>query len=140
MVFPYKQVLMVGATAGIGAAMADRLVKEGVKVIAVGRRQDRLDAFVQKHGSDRSSRVRFDINQREKMDEFVSKVTKDYPDLDCVFLNAGVQSTVNLAQPEKVDLASFHSEFSTNFNSFVDLSVKFLPFLMQKQTETGLIL
>jgi NADP-dependent 3-hydroxy acid dehydrogenase YdfG len=101
---------MVGATAGIGAAMADRLISEGVKVIAVGRRHDRLDAFVQKHGTQKASAVRFDISDRQSIDEFVSEITKTYPELDCVFLNAGVQSTVNFAEPEKVDLPAFHSE------------------------------
>ncbi|KAK5258268.1 hypothetical protein LTR40_008233 [Exophiala xenobiotica] len=139
MAFPYRQVLMVGATAGIGAAMADRLISEGVKVIAVGRRQDRLDAFVEKHGAQKASAVRFDISDNQSVDEFVSDITKTYPELDCVFLNAGVQSTINLAEPEKVDLPAFHSETSTNFSAFVDLTVKFLPFLMSKKTETGLI-
>ncbi|EXJ85028.1 hypothetical protein A1O3_05703 [Capronia epimyces CBS 606.96] len=139
MAFPYKQVLMIGATAGIGAALADRLILEGVKVIAVGRRQERLDAFVQKHGKEKASAVRYDISDREGMDTFVSTVTKAYSELDCVFLNAGVQSTINLARPEKIDLAAFHSEVSTNFSSFVDLSIKFLPFLMAKESQTSLI-
>ncbi len=51
MPFPYKHVLMIGATSGIGVSMADRLVKEGSKVIAVGRQQDRLDHFVQNNGT-----------------------------------------------------------------------------------------
>ena len=149
MPFQYSRVLMIGATAGIGAAMADRLVQEGAKVIAVGRRQDRLDAFVNKHGSDKASSATFDISDRGSMDQFVDRsvyiclsskapylndasVIKTYPDLDCVFLNAGTQSTIDLAQPTKVDLSAFHSEIDTNFTSFVDLTMKFLPFLMKK--------
>jgi len=139
MAFPYKQVLMVGATAGIGAALADRLVLEGAKVIAVGRRKERLEAFVQRHGAEKASAIRFDISDDKSMDQFVSDVTQNYPGLDCVFLNAGVQSGINLAEPEKVNLAAFHSEVSTNFSSFVDLSIKFLPFLMRKKTATSLI-
>lgn len=139
MSFPFKQVLLVGATAGIGAAMADRLVYEGVKVIAVGRRQDRLDAFVHKHGSDKASAVQFDLSDSKNMDDFVSGVTQTYPDLDCVFLNAGIQSVVKLAEPETVDLSAFHTEMSVNFSSFVDITIKFLPFLKSKRSETGLI-
>lgn len=138
--FAYKRVLMIGATAGIGAAMADRLVLEGAKVIAVGRRQDRLDAFVRKHGEEKASAVRLDLGDRGEVDGFVRKVTQAYPDLDCVFLNAGVQSPIDLSQPTKVDLPAFHAEISVNFTSFVDLAVKFLPFLMSKTSETSLIL
>ena len=73
MPFPYRHVVMIGATSGIGAAISDRLVQEGSKVIAVGRRQDRLDDFVSKHGKDKASGVRFDISDRENMDSFVER-------------------------------------------------------------------
>lgn len=73
MSFPYKQVLLVGATSGIGAAMADKLVQEGIKVIAVGRRQERLDAFVQKHGPSRADSICFDITDRAGLDNFVNE-------------------------------------------------------------------
>lgn len=68
---PYKSVLLVGATSGIGAGLADRFIAEGAKVIAVGRRQDRLDAFVEKHGSDKASSVRYDVTDRAGLDAFV---------------------------------------------------------------------
>ena len=162
MPYQYKNTLVIGATSGIGAAMADRLIQEGSKVIAVGRRQDRLDDFVRKHGSDKASAVKFDITNRQNMDEFVKELinpvsvplgcyttkiltniyfstVNTYPDLDCVFLNAGVQSQINLAEPAKFDSSAFHSEIETNFSSFVDLTMKFLPFLMSKNTDTCLM-
>jgi NADP-dependent 3-hydroxy acid dehydrogenase YdfG len=71
MSFAYKRVLLIGATAGIGAAFADKLILEGAKVIAVGRRQERLDAFVQKHGQEKASGLRYDMNDRAGMDAFV---------------------------------------------------------------------
>lgn len=74
MPFQYKNILMIGATSGIGAAMADRLIQEGSKVIAVGRRRDRLDEFVRKHGKDRANAARFDITDRQNMDEFVKEL------------------------------------------------------------------
>jgi NADP-dependent 3-hydroxy acid dehydrogenase YdfG len=74
MVFQYKRILLVGATAGIGAALADKFIEEGgSKVIAVGRRQDRLDAFVAKHGAERASAIRFDVTDRAGLDAFVNK-------------------------------------------------------------------
>ena len=161
MPFQYKNTLVIGATSGIGAAMADRLIQEGSKVIAVGRRQDRLDDFVRKHGSEKASAVKFDITNRQNMDELVKElvnpfpvplgcyttkiltnifsITNTYPDLDCVFLNAGVQSQINLAEPAKFDSSAFHSEIETNFSCFVDLTMKFLPFLMSKKTDTSLM-
>lgn len=69
---PYKRVLLVGATSGIGAALADKFILEGSKVIAVGRRQERLDAFVEKHGGDKASGVRYDVTDTAGMDAFVN--------------------------------------------------------------------
>ena len=73
MPFQYKRVLLVGATAGIGAAMTDKLIQEGSKVIAVGRRQERLDAFVKKHRPSVASGVRFDTTDKAGMNAFVNK-------------------------------------------------------------------
>lgn len=56
---------------GIGAALADKFIQEGAKVIAVGRRQERLDAFVEKHGSDKASGVKYDITDKANADSFV---------------------------------------------------------------------
>ena len=74
MPFQFKQILMVGATSGIGAAMADRLVQEGSKVVAVGRRQDRLDDFVRRHGQEKASAMKFDITDRQNIDQFVKRL------------------------------------------------------------------
>jgi NADP-dependent 3-hydroxy acid dehydrogenase YdfG len=61
MPFPYKTVLVIGATSGIGLALAEKMISVGAHVIVVGRRQENLDAFVQKHGGDRVSAMKFDI-------------------------------------------------------------------------------
>lgn len=73
MPFKYRSVLMVGATSGIGAALGDRLVEEGSKVIAVGRRQERLDDFVRKHGQEKAAAISFDISDKQGMDAFVAE-------------------------------------------------------------------
>lgn len=61
MAFGYKAVLMVGCTSGIGLALAERMIENNIFVVAVGRRKDRLDAFVAKHGSDKVAASQFDI-------------------------------------------------------------------------------
>ena len=73
MAFPYKHVLLVGATAGIGKGLADRFIKEGVKVTAVGRRQDRLDEFVKAHGESKADSVAFDISKLDQTPKFAAE-------------------------------------------------------------------
>jgi NADP-dependent 3-hydroxy acid dehydrogenase YdfG len=72
MSFQYRRVLLIGATAGIGAAMADKLIQHGASVIAVGRRQDRLDAFVKKHGAEKASAIAYDVTDSAGLDAFVT--------------------------------------------------------------------
>lgn len=58
---PYNKVLLVGATSGIGAALAEKLVENGIFVIAAGRRKENLDKFVAKHGTHKAAGVPLDI-------------------------------------------------------------------------------
>lgn len=134
MPFSYRCILMVGATSGIGLAMAEKLIREGSKVVAVGRRQDRIDDFVHKHSS-KANGFAYDINDSQKLSNFVHSVTTRCPDLDCLFLNAGVQGIYDLTKPDQMDLASFHKEMNTNFTSIVNMTTAFLPFLQNKQQE-----
>lgn len=67
MPFPYKKVLIIGATSGIGKALATKLVENGTQVIISGRRKENLDAFVQQHGSDKVMTKVFDITRLEKV-------------------------------------------------------------------------
>ena len=73
MPFQYRRVLVIGATSGIGQALASRLIAEGSSVIAVGRRKEKLEEFVHKHGKDKSTAVPFDITELDKIPNFVTK-------------------------------------------------------------------
>ena len=82
----------------------------------------------------------FDITDLRDIPKFANDITGQHPDLDCVFLNSGMQRAVNWAEPEKVDLEAMNLEVLTNYTSFMHLTKAFLPFL-QKQApkETAII-
>lgn len=67
MSLPYQKVLLVGATSGIGAALADKLVENGTFVIAAGRRKENLDKFVAKHGASKAAAAVVDILKLESV-------------------------------------------------------------------------
>ena len=73
MSFQYKKILVIGATSGIGEALASRFVKQGSSVIVVGRRKDKLEQFVHEHGAENASAVPFDITELQKIPNFVTK-------------------------------------------------------------------
>lgn len=113
--FKYNKILVLGATSGIGWAMAKKFVDEGSSVIVTGRRKENLDDFVAKYGKDgKVDSVQFDITDLKGIPKFVNDVTSKHPDLDCVFLNSGIQRHVNWKAPENVDLDMLETEFTTN--------------------------
>lgn len=50
--FQYKKVLVIGATSGIGWAMAKKFLDVGSSVIAVGRREAKLEEFKEQYARD----------------------------------------------------------------------------------------
>jgi len=71
--FPYEKVLILGATSGIGLALAEKLISNGSHVVAVGRRQGNLDQLQQKHGKEKVSIYQFDVNELDKIPKFVDE-------------------------------------------------------------------
>lgn len=67
MSFPYKKVLIIGATSGIGKTLADKVIQNGSKLIAAGRRKENLETLLQQHGSDKVSTKVFDVMQLEQV-------------------------------------------------------------------------
>ncbi|KAL4787237.1 hypothetical protein BJX76DRAFT_354423 [Aspergillus varians] len=137
MALPYKHCLAIGATSGIGLAMATQLIQTGAKVTVVGRRQERLDEFVQTHGPEKANAVAFDITRLDDIPAFAKNVMTKSPELDCIFFNAGTQSPFDVA--EEFDLARFHDEVKINFSSFVSLTHALLPYLKKNPSPTAFV-
>lgn len=135
----YSKVLIVGATSGIGWALAEKIVADGKYVVIVGRRQSKLDEFVKKHGSDKVDSIVFDITKVDQIPKFVKDVTNKHPDLDSIFLNSGIQRSFDFSKPETVDLEVLEMEFKTNYLSYMHLTTAFIPFLQKQEKETSLI-
>lgn len=139
MSYAYNKTLVVGATSGIGWALAEKIVQDGKQVIIVGRRKEKLDEFQQKYGSEKVQCIVFDISKLEEIPDFVKEVTSKNADLDSVFLNAGIQRGFDFSKPETVDLSVLEMEFRTNYLSYIHLTTAFTPFLQKQNKETSFI-
>ncbi|EUC34238.1 hypothetical protein COCCADRAFT_4381 [Bipolaris zeicola 26-R-13] len=135
----YNKILVVGATSGIGWALAERIVQDGKQVIIVGRRQDKLDEFKNQHGNDKVDSFVLDITKLDEIPKFVKDVISKHPDLDCVFLNSGIQRGFDFSRPETIDLDVLEMEFRTNYISYMHLTTAFIPFLQRQSKETSLV-
>ena len=64
-------------------------------------------------------------------------ITKSHPDLDCAFLNAGVQYVMDFSKPHTVNMAEIKHEMTVNYLSFVALTHAFMPFFLQRKAAIG---
>ncbi|KAK3327006.1 hypothetical protein B0T19DRAFT_420580 [Cercophora scortea] len=140
MPFPYKTVLITGATSGIGLALAEKMIASGIFVIAVGRRKDRLDALVAKHGPSKVVGEVFDVSDLDALGPWASKITTTYPTLDAVLLNAGFQRTLDFTNPTAISLPAVTAEVTTNYLSPVHTITHFLPHLFSLSPSPAAIL
>lgn len=81
-----KIVLVTGATSGIGAAVARRLATQGHRVLAGGRRADRLAELA----GDNLQVRRLDVTDRADFAAFVDHAIAAYGRIDVIVNNAGV--------------------------------------------------
>jgi NADP-dependent 3-hydroxy acid dehydrogenase YdfG len=78
--------LITGASAGIGRATAVQLARQGADIIALGRRQDALDALAAQAPAGQIRTLAGDLND----EAFVQRVEALAPELDAFVNNAGV--------------------------------------------------
>ncbi|TFK57386.1 NAD(P)-binding protein [Heliocybe sulcata] len=121
-----KCVLVIGATGGIGRALAASIQALPSKptVIVSGRRKDRLEELA-KTGL---KTIQFDANaDADSLKEFVDELLEQYPQLDTVVFSAAVQHEYDFTKPETLDLKKFYSELNLNYITFVTLITYLLP-------------
>ena len=68
-----KTVLITGATSGFGKASVHRFANAGWRVIATGRRAERLQKLVDELGADKVHAAAFDICDSAAMDDALSQ-------------------------------------------------------------------
>ena len=95
-------VLVTGATAGIGQAIARRFVKEGARVIAAGRRSDRLDALKAELG-ERLLPVTLDVTDKAAVKAAFASLPADFAQVDVLVNNAGLALGLEPAQAARLE-------------------------------------
>ena len=87
-----KVALVTGAGTGIGKAVALAFLREGYRVVLVGRRIDPLNEVAGEVGTDRALPVATDVSQPESVAALFAKIREKFGRLDVLFNNAGVNS------------------------------------------------
>ncbi|GAB4476841.1 MAG: SDR family NAD(P)-dependent oxidoreductase [Erythrobacter tepidarius] len=126
-----KIAFVTGATAGIGRATVRRLVKDGWRCIATGRRQERLDALVAELGADKVLPLCFDVRDTPAMDAALASLPVAFRDIDLLVNNAGLARGLSAAQNASLD--DWQTMIDTNITAMVVLTRKLLPQLIERK-------
>ena len=84
-----KNIIVTGASGGIGNSIIEKLNLAGANILASGTRIEKLEELKNKFANIKI--LKFDISQSDKIEEFVEAATKELGgSLDCIVNNAGV--------------------------------------------------
>ena len=90
-----KNIIVTGATGGIGSSIVKKLSETGANIIASGTKVHKLEELKKKFNNIKI--LPFDISQNDKVENFIEQASKELGgNLDCIINNAGVVSD-NLA-------------------------------------------
>ena len=84
-----KNIIVTGASGGIGNAIIKKLSEAGANILASGTRVEKLEEL--KNNFKAIKIKKFDISQKDKIEEFIENSTKELGGtLDCIVNNAGI--------------------------------------------------
>tara|TARA_Y100001970_G_scaffold222982_1_gene274424 strand:- start:20 stop:757 length:738 start_codon:yes stop_codon:yes gene_type:complete len=82
-------ILLTGATGGIGNSILEELVNAGAQVMATGTNEEKLNAIKNKYQSVKVKK--FDISEHKEIENFINKVSEEMDNkIDVLINNAGV--------------------------------------------------
>ncbi len=112
-------VLVTGATAGFGLAIARRFAADGARIIALGRRAERLAALAAEIGGDRVHPLAVDVTDRAAVEAGIAGLPAGFAQIDILVNNAGMARGLEPAQAADLD----------DWDAMVDTNVKGLMYM-----------
>ncbi len=117
-------VLITGASAGFGEAMARRFVKEGHRVIAAARRSERLEALHKELG-EALLPMTLDVTDKASIEQALAELPDAWKPIDVLVNNAGLALGVAPAHQARLD--DWETMIETNVRGLVGLTRRILP-------------
>lgn len=117
-------VLITGATAGFGEAIARRFVRDGHRVIATGRRADRLDALRAEVGAALLP-YPLDVTSGAATAALPDSLPEGWREVDVLVNNAGL--ALGTAPAQQAKIADWDMMVATNISGLIRLTHALVP-------------
>lgn len=126
-----RTALITGATSGFGAAAVHRFAQAGWRVIATGRRAERLQPLVDAYGPERIHAAVFDVRDSAAMEAALAALPADFAAIDLLVNNAGLAQ--GTAPAQSASLEDWRTMIDTNVTALVTLTHRLLPQLVARK-------
>lgn len=107
-----KVIVITGASSGIGAAAARKLVTLCAKVVLAARREDQLKTMVAELG-DNAIYVTTDVSKRTDLDNLIQQAIQKFGHVDVLWNNAGI-----------MPLSFFEEGLVDEWDRMIDINIK----------------
>jgi len=120
---------VTGASNGFGTAIVRRFAADGMRVVALARREDRLRALAAELG-DRVLPLRLDVRDRAAVGAVVAGLPAAFAGIDVLVNNAGLAKGLGVAQD--ADLDDWDEMIDTNCRGLVYCTRAILPGMVER--------
>jgi len=126
-----KTILVTGATAGFGAAFARRFVADGHRVIATGRRIDRLASLAEELGESLLP-AKLDVTDAAAVAGFLQTLPENWREIDVLINNAGL--ALGLSPAWEADASDWDTMVATNVTGLLHVTLAILPGMVARNS------
>lgn len=124
-----KVIFVTGATSGFGAATARLFARNGWKVVATGRRLERLQALRDEFAPGQIHIAQLDLTDRTNIEHVIADLPASHRPITCLFNNGGLALGTK-AVPD-IDQNDWQTMIDTNISGLINMTVAALPLLKE---------
>lgn len=121
--------LVTGATSGIGAAISRRLLADGCKVVAVGRRRERLEAMAGEFGES-CWPLALDVSDAEAAVQAIASLPAAFREVSVLVNGAGM--ALGDAPAQEASLEDWQRTIRTNVDGVINMTHALLPQMVRR--------
>jgi NADP-dependent 3-hydroxy acid dehydrogenase YdfG len=122
-------IFVTGATSGFGGATARQFARNGWKVVATGRRTERLEALRAEFPAGQIHIATLDLMDRPSIDAAVAALPAEFKPVTCLFNNGGLALGSNPIPNTKDE--DWETMIDTNIKGLIHTTMAVLPLLKE---------
>lgn len=130
-----KNVMITGATSGIGKATATLFAKKGYNLILTGRRTEKLvelkSKFKKKYGC-KVKTLTFDVRDNKQVKKAINSLKEEWSNIDVLINNAGLAKGLDFIHEGKIQ--DWETMIDTNVKGLLYVTRQIAPKMVNRQS------